>query len=128
MDYKILRLKNGEDILGGMKGESRDHYIIHRPWQLSRIPTGLRPSEAYLAFSDWIPYSPQLDYEIQKSEVLIIVSCKDEIIEFYKKLLESKNSRISFKSFDDAMTEKELDNSNDDYINALKEFEDKIKH
>ena len=84
MDYKILRLKNGEDILGGMKGESRDHYIIHRPWQLSRIPTGLRPSEAYLAFSDWIPYSPQLDYEIQKSEVLIIVSCKDEIIEFYK--------------------------------------------
>ena len=129
MNHKVVRLQNGEDLLTELISESRDHYRVRNPWLLSRIPTGVKPSEAYLAFSEWIPYTNEKDFSIAKKDVLIITSCKEEIVEFYNQLIESKSGETNFRSFDEVMAERrESAEQTKDYMQMLKDFDSKDKH
>ena len=129
MNYKIVRLHNGEDLLTELVSENRDFYNVRNPWLLSRIPTGVKPSEAYLAFSEWIPYTHEKDFSIAKKDVLIVTSCKEEIVEFYNQLIESKSGETSFRSFDEVMSERrQLAETTTDYMDLLKDFESSDKH
>ena len=129
MSYKVIRLQNGEDLLTELIGENRDFYRVRNPWLLSRIPTGVKPSEAYLAFSEWIPYTHEKDFSIAKKDVLIITSCKEEIVEFYNQLIESKSGETNFRSFDEVMAERrESAEQTKDYMQMLKDFDSTDKH
>ena len=129
MNHKVVRLQNGEDLLTELISESRDHYRVRNPWLLSRIPTGVKPSEAYLAFSEWIPYTNEKDFSIAKKDVLIITSCKEEIVEFYNQLIESKSGETNFRSFDEVMAERrESAEQTKDYMQMLKDFDSTDKH
>lgn len=129
MNYKIVRLHNGEDLLTELMSENRDFYNVRNPWVLSRIPTGVKPSEAYLAFSEWIPYTHEKNFSIAKKDVLIVTSCKDEIVEFYNQLVESKSGETNFRSFDEVMAERrESAEQTKDYLQMLKNFNSTDKH
>ena len=129
MNYKIVRLHNGEDLLTELVSENRDFYNVRNPWVLSRIPTGVKPSEAYLAFSEWIPYTHEKNFSIAKKDVLIVTSCKDEIVEFYNQLVESKSGETNFRSFDEVMAERrESAEQTKDYLQMLKNFNSTDKH
>ena len=129
MNYKVVRLQNGEDLLTELISENKDFYRVRNPWLLSRIPTGVKPSEAYLAFSEWIPYTNEKDFSIAKKDVLIITSCKKEIVEFYNQLIESKSGETNFRSFDEVMAERrEQAENSKDYMQVLKDFESPDKH
>lgn len=129
MSYKVVRLQNGEDLLTELISENRDFYRVRNPWLLSRIPTGIKPSEAYLAFSEWIPYTHEKDFSIAKKDVLIITSCKEEIVDFYNQLIESKSGETNFRSFDEVMAERrESAEKTKDYMQMLKDFDSSDKH
>ena len=129
MSYKVVRLQNGEDLLTELIGETRDFYNVRNPWLLSRIPTGVKPSEAYLAFSEWNPYTNEKDFSIDKKDVLIVTSCKQEIVDFYNQLIESKSGETNFRSFDEVMAERrEQAEDSKDYMQVLKDFESPDKH
>ena len=129
MSYKVVRLQNGEDLLTELISENKDFYRVRNPWLLSRIPTGVKPSEAYLAFSEWIPYTNEKDFSIAKKDVLIITSCKEEIVEFYNQLIESKSGETNFRSFDEVMAERrESAEQTKDYMQMLKDFDSTDKH
>ena len=129
MSYKVIRLQNGEDLLTELISENKDFYRVRNPWLLSRIPTGVKPSEAYLAFSEWIPYTNEKDFSIAKKDVLIITSCKEEIVEFYNQLIESKSGETNFRSFDEVMAERrESAEQTKDYMQMLKDFDSTDKH
>lgn len=129
MNYKVVRLQNGEDLLTELISENKDFYRVRNPWLLSRIPTGVKPSEAYLAFSEWIPYTNEKDFSIAKKDVLIITSCKKEIVEFYNQLIESKSGETNFRSFDEVMAERrESAEQTKDYMQMLKDFDSTDKH
>ena len=129
MSYKVIRLQNGEDLLTELISENKDFYRVRNPWLLSRIPTGVKPSEAYLAFSEWIPYTHEKDFSIAKKDILIITSCKEEIVEFYNQLIESKSGETNFRSFDEVMAERrESAEQTKDYMQMLKDFDSSDKH
>tara|TARA_B100000963_G_C22550344_1_gene636481 strand:+ start:504 stop:893 length:390 start_codon:yes stop_codon:yes gene_type:complete len=129
MSYKVVRLQNGEDLLTELVGETRDFYNVRNPWLLSRIPTGVKPSEAYLAFSEWNPYTNEKDFSIAKKDVLIVTSCKQEIVDFYNQLIESKSGETNFRSFDEVMAERrEQAEDSKDYMQVLKDFDSSDKH
>ena len=129
MNHKVVRLQNGEDLLTELISESRDYYRVRNPWLLSRIPTGVKPSEAYLAFSEWNPYTNEKDFSIAKKDVLIISSCKQEIIDFYDQLIESKSGETNFRAFDEVMAERREQAENaKDYMQMLKDFDSSDKH
>lgn len=129
MNYKVVRLQNGEDLLTELVSENRDFYRVRNPWLLSRIPTGVKPSEAYLAFSEWIPYTHEKDFSIAKKDVLIVTSCKEEIVDFYNQLIESKGGETSFRSFDEVMSERRRSaEQTKDYMQMLKDFDSSDKH
>ena len=129
MSYKVIRLQNGEDLLTELISENKDFYRVRNPWLLSRIPTGVKPSEAYLAFSEWIPYTHEKDFSIAKKDILIITSCKEEIVEFYNQLIESKSGETNFRSFDEVMAERrESAEQTKDYMQMLKDFDSTDKH
>ena len=129
MSYKVVRLQNGEDLLTELVSENRDFYRVRNPWLLSRIPTGIKPSDAYLAFSEWIPYTYEKDFSIAKKDVLIVTSCKEEIVDFYNQLIESKGGETSFRSFDEVMSERRRSaEQTKDYMQMLKDFDSSDKH
>jgi hypothetical protein len=130
MDYRILKLHNGDDLIALIEGETDLYYQAHNPWQLTKVPVGLQASDAYLTFAEWIPYTNEKDYKIKKCDVLAAVSCKEEIIQFYLDLLESKNSKVSFKTFRDVLNEiEELEKDpKEDYMDILKNLDNSTKH
>ena len=55
--------------------------------------------------------------------------CKEEIVEFYNQLIESKSGETSFRSFDEVMSERrQLAETTTDYMDLLKDFESPDKH
>tara|TARA_B100000989_G_scaffold24805_1_gene16050 strand:+ start:919 stop:1311 length:393 start_codon:yes stop_codon:yes gene_type:complete len=84
METKILKLKNGEEIVGNVSIVDGEFLKVQNPLKVTMYPrmNGGRVEEA-MAFSRWISYSENQSYDIIKNNVIAITDSSVGLTRFY---------------------------------------------
>jgi len=105
-NVRIVRLKNGEDILCNLL-INEDKVLINllEPMLLS---TEVHFNEEHLVLTSWLPVSLIKENRsvIPITEVLCVMQPNDELIEYYNEMMKKMNSSLIVKDMDD-LTEEE---------------------
>ena len=83
-NYRILKLRNGESVIAGLKADTQDNIIVLERPMLFRIMSvmdhktmGMRD---YLLIRNWAEYSIDKTVEIRKDEVIAILTPDEKTI------------------------------------------------
>jgi hypothetical protein len=126
---KIIRLKDGEDIMASFIEMSNHMLILENP--MSLFFKRLSVSKSMVMMSPWLPIEliQQNVVEIYKHEVLTFIEPKESLIEYYNNAVEEANEvmKQSERIIDEALleeaTEEELDEVTlDDMDEEIKEM------
>jgi len=84
METKILKLRNGEEIVGNVSIVDGEFLKVQNPLKVNIYPRmkGGRVEEA-MAFSRWISYSDNQSYDIIKNNVIAITDSSIGLTRFY---------------------------------------------
>ena len=87
-NYRILKLRNGESVIAGLKADTQDNIIVLERPMLFRIMSvmdhktmGMRD---YLLIRNWAEYSIDKTVEIRKDEVIAILTPDEKISVVYE--------------------------------------------
>ena len=106
---QIIRLKNGEDIIGQVSANTGD-YEIQEPMSVSVEHRG---RESGLVMNHWLPV--QLiegnKTTIKKEDVLTTFHPNNEFKEYYKNTVKKLNDILNAKKIADEMTDEEIEDA-----------------
>lgn len=119
---KIVRLKNGEDIIGVLN-DTNGEYEISEPMSVSLVQKG---HQSGLVMSHWLPVQliKKNEIKISSRDVLTIFEPNDEFAEYYTNTVEKIKQLLKAKSLADEMTDEEIE----DIMGALEDGEGKTLH
>tara|TARA_B100000989_G_scaffold72508_1_gene50906 strand:- start:496 stop:894 length:399 start_codon:yes stop_codon:yes gene_type:complete len=84
METKILKLKNGEEIVGNVSIVDGEYLKVQNPLKVNIYPRIKKGKvEEALAFSRWINYSDNQTYDIVKNNVIAITDSSVGLTRFY---------------------------------------------
>lgn len=84
METKILKLKNGEEIVGNVSIVDGEYLKIQNPLKVNIYPRVKKGKvEEALSFSRWINYSDNQTYDIVKNNVIAITDSSVGLTRFY---------------------------------------------
>ena len=116
MNYQVIKLSNGEDIIATVESIESDKFKLTSPLKMSthtRITeTGAVES---LGLSRWIQvYSDQPHYNIEKNSVVIMTPASEGLCRYYEHVLHSMEHRLQVvgptkKELDSIEKEEEID-------------------
>ena len=119
---KIVRLKNGEDIIGVLN-DINGEYEITEPMSVSVVQKG---HQSGLVMAHWLPVQliKKNEIKISSSDVLTVFEPNDEFAEYYTNTVEKINELLKAKSLADEMTDEEIE----DIMDALDDGEGQTLH
>ena len=119
---KIVRLKNGEDIIGVLN-DIDGEYEITEPMSVSVVQKG---HQSGLVMSHWLPVQliKKNEIKINSCDVLTVFEPNDEFAEYYTNTVEKINELLKAKSLADEMTDEEIE----DIMDALDDGEGQTLH
>jgi hypothetical protein len=92
--YRILKLKNGEELITSIRGQEKNKLIIERPMSFQTTPMqdsfGMMRQMTIL--QNWLGNSDQLTTKIPKEEILTFLDPSEEAIKLYE--IEKENEDI----------------------------------
>ena len=119
-NIKIVRFKNGDDVICTLSSFEENLYLMQDPMTVS-VHTDIKNKKQILILAHWLPVNitKTNDAVIEKSDILTIYSPSDDFEEYYlnnvKEANEDKKAKEDitelFDDYDDiveAMSEKEL--------------------
>jgi hypothetical protein len=114
---KIVRLQNGEDIIGNLTAEDIGKYIVEEPMT---VDIEYRGREAGLMMHHWLPVQLIKKNEIilENKDVLCILEPNDEFCEYYLNTVEKIKELLSAKNTLDGLDEEETN----DIMDAFEEL------
>jgi len=120
---KIVRLKNGEDIIGSLTSLPIDDIQITEPMTVSVINRG---QENGLVMSHWLPVQliKKNEITIKSCDVLTIFEPNDEFAEYYVNTVEKIKSLMKAKEITDELSNDEIE----DIMDALEDSEGQVLH
>jgi len=120
---KIVRLKNGEDIIGDLMKLPIDDIQITEPMSVAITNRG---QESGLIMSHWLPVQliKKNEITIKSCDVLTMFEPNDEFAEYYLNTVEKIKSLMKAKELTDEMTDEEID----DIMDALDDSEGQVIH
>jgi hypothetical protein len=120
---KIVRLKNGEDIIGSLTSLPIDDIQITEPMSVSIIPRG---QENGLVMSHWLPVQliKKNEITIKSCDVLTIFEPNEEFAEYYLNTVEKIKSLMKAKEITDELSDDEIE----DIMDALEDSEGQVLH
>ena len=84
METKILKLKNGEEIVGNVSIVDGEYLKVQNPLKVNIYPRIKKGKvEEALSFSRWINYSDNQTYDIVKNNVIAITDSSVGLTRFY---------------------------------------------
>ena len=84
METKILKLRNGEEIVGNVSDGNGEFLKIQNPLKVNIYPRIKKGKvEEAMAFSRWINYSQNQTYDIIKNNVIAITDSSIGLTRFY---------------------------------------------
>lgn len=116
-NIKIVRLKNGEDIVGQLTANGINAYDITEPMS---VGLELRPGhELGLVMRHWLPIQLVKKNEIvlEKHNILCVIEPADEFCEYYLNTTKKIQDLLKAKKLVENMTDDEIQE-------ALQDFED----
>ena len=84
METKIIKLRNGEELVGNVHAINDDFVKVQNPLKVNLYPRmkGGKIEEA-MAFSRWVSYSDNQSYDIVKNNVIAITDSSIGLTRFY---------------------------------------------
>jgi hypothetical protein len=120
---KIVRLKNGEDIIGSLERLPIDDIQITEPMSVAITTRG---QESGLVMSHWLPVQliKKNEITIKSCDVLTMFEPNDEFVEYYLNTVEKIKSLMKAKELTDEMTDEEIE----DIMDALEDGDGQTLH
>ena len=120
---KIVRLKNGEDIIGNLSDNTNGDYEISEPMSVSLVQKG---HESGLVMSHWLPVQliKKNEIKINSRDVLTMFEPNDEFAEYYTNTVEKIKNLLKAKNVADSMTDEEIE----DIMDAIDDGEGQTLH
>jgi hypothetical protein len=120
---KIVRLKNGEDIIGSLERLPIDDLQITEPMSVAITTRG---QESGLVMSHWLPVQliKKNEITIKSCDVLTMFEPNDEFVEYYLNTVEKIKSLMKAKELTDEMTDEEIE----DIMDALEDGDGQTLH
>jgi hypothetical protein len=122
---KILRLKNGEDIIAYIKSEDDINYDISEPMT---VDVEVRGSNAgQLIMGNWLPVQliKQNETTLKSEDILLMMEPQDHFLEYYMNAVDKLNKILEAKRETEKMTDEEIT----EILNALEGMdEDRVIH
>lgn len=114
---KIVRLQNGEDIIGNLTTQDIGLYQIEEPMSVGVEYHGKTPG---LSMQHWLPVQLIKKNEIvlDKKDVLCILEPNDEFCEYYTNTVEKIKELLAAKNLVDSFDDEELE----DIMEAFEEL------
>jgi hypothetical protein len=114
---KIVRLQNGEDIIGNLTTEDIGKYIVEEPMT---VGIEYRGKEAGLMMHHWLPVQliKKNEITLENKDVLCILEPNDEFCEYYLNTVEKIKALLTAKNALDNMSDEETD----DIMDAFEEL------
>jgi hypothetical protein len=120
MNYKIIKLNNGDEIIAGVE-ENDNSITVEKPMlfitSTMTDPVGRTVDVTYL--KDWLNHSDNKTIQIEKTRVVAITDASKKSIEFYD--LEKKKSELTEESVVDG-TKFNVDDFMDDMSRIVDDF------
>jgi hypothetical protein len=119
---KIVRLKNGEDIIGNLN-LINDEYEIMEPMSVNVVMKG---QESGLVMSHWLPVQliKKNEIKINSRDVLTVIEPNDEFAEYYTNTVEKIKMLLKAKNTADEMTDEEIE----DIMDAMEDGDGQTLH
>jgi hypothetical protein len=119
MEIKILRLKNGEDIVGNISLNDNGMYDIMEPMT---VDVDYRGKEAGLIMQHWLPVQllKKNQTVISQNDVLCLIEPADEFCEYYSNTVKKIREILKAKNLVDELSDEELN----DVMDAFEELRD----
>jgi len=119
---KIVRLKNGEDIIGNLNMVN-DEYEITEPMSVNVVMKG---QESGLVMSHWLPVQliKKNEIKINTRDVLTVIEPNDEFAEYYTNTVEKIKMLLKAKNAADEMTDEEIE----DIMDAMESGDGQTLH
>jgi hypothetical protein len=119
---KIVRLKNGEDIIGNLN-LINDEYEIMEPMSVNVVMKG---QESGLVMSHWLPVQliKKNEIKINSRDVLTVIEPNDEFAEYYTNTVEKIKQLLKAKNTADGMTDEEIE----DIMDAMEDGDGQTLH
>jgi hypothetical protein len=119
---KIVRLKNGEDIIGNLN-LINDEYEIMEPMSVNVVMKG---QESGLVMSHWLPVQliKKNEIKINSRDVLTVIEPNDEFAEYYTNTVEKIKMLLKAKNDADEMTDEEIE----DIMDAMENGDGQTLH
>jgi SAM-dependent MidA family methyltransferase len=120
---KIVRLKNGEDIIGNLSDNTDGDYEISEPMSVSLVQKG---HESGLVMSHWLPVQliKKNEIKINSRDVLTMFEPNEEFAEYYTNTVEKIKNLLKAKNVADSMTDEEIE----DIMDALEDGDGQTLH
>jgi len=122
---KIVRLKNGEDIIGNLN-LINDEYEIMEPMSVNVVMKG---QESGLVMSHWLPVQliKKNEIKINSRDVLTVIEPNDEFAEYYTNTVEKIKMLLKAKNTADEMTDEEIEEI-EDIMDAMEDGDGQTLH
>ena len=115
---KVLKLTNGDTIIGNVVEESRGYIEVHRPMRVVLVPRISDEHTFSLSIMKWDPLTNfDLPSRIFKQSIVSVSEATSEIIRVYGQ---------AYKEFESS-EEKEIEIQPDDRMSEIKEEIDKMR-
>lgn len=107
-NIKIVRLKNGEDIVGQIISSS-DSYDVIEPMT---VGVEYRGKEAGLVMRHWLPVQlvKKNEITIKHDDVLCILEPADDFVEYYTNTVEKIHDLLKARNLVDSLDDEEVNN------------------
>lgn len=116
-NIKIVRLKNGEDIIGQLTANGMNSYDITEPMSVGLELRG--GQELGLVMRHWLPIQLVKKNEIvlEKQDILCVMEPADDFCEYYLNTTKKIQDLIKAKNLVDSMTDDEIQEALQDFEN-----------
>lgn len=115
---RIVRLQNGEDIIGSVVDLDYGQYNISEPMS---VDIDYRQKSAGLVMNHWLPVQliKKNEITINTKDVLCLLEPNDEFVEYYMNTVEKIKDLLAAKNLVDGLNDDELE----DVMYAFEELE-----
>ena len=117
-NIKIVRLQNGEDIIGSVADLDYGQYNISEPMS---VDIDYRQKSAGLVMNHWLPVQliKKNEITINTKDVLCLLEPNDEFVEYYMNTVEKIKELLAAKNLVDGLDDDEVN----DIMDAFEEMD-----
>ena len=97
--YRILKLRSGEELIAGIRGESNNKLILERPMIFKSlfIPNPFGKQKEITILKNWLSHTNEIQTEIPKDFIATYLTPDNDVVELYNLEKEKQDTNFNPK-------------------------------